>query len=110
MSHACNFQLFECPVQKFKFEDLINNEINELKVNDFLDKLELNTLKKRLSVAVGFAPLSAGLAPLALGVAVGVADAVGFVSEFSFVLDSVVPSLLRYQNVRISCRNSSKAD
>ena len=37
-----------------KFEDLINNEINELKVNDFLDKLELNTLKKRLSVAVGF--------------------------------------------------------
>ncbi|MDP6964727.1 MAG: DNA polymerase I [Acidimicrobiales bacterium] len=37
-----------------KLEELENSEINETEINDFLDALELNTLKKRLSEAVGF--------------------------------------------------------
>ena len=37
-----------------KFKELDNSEINESEVNNFLDTLELNTLKKRLSDAVGF--------------------------------------------------------
>ena len=37
-----------------KFKELENSEINESEINDFLDTLELNTLKKRLSDAIGF--------------------------------------------------------
>jgi len=37
-----------------ELEELENSEINETQINDFLDALELNTLKKRLSEAVGF--------------------------------------------------------
>jgi DNA polymerase-1 len=37
-----------------KFKDLENTEINESEINDFLDALELNTIKKRLSDAIGF--------------------------------------------------------
>ncbi len=37
-----------------KLDELENTEINESEINNFLDTLELNTLKKRLSEAVGF--------------------------------------------------------
>ena len=37
-----------------KLDQLENTEINETEINNFLDTLELNTLKKRLSEAVGF--------------------------------------------------------
>ena len=37
-----------------EFNELENTEINESEINNFLDALELNTLKKRLSDAVGF--------------------------------------------------------
>jgi len=37
-----------------EFNELENTEIDESAINDFLDELELNTLKKRLSDAVGF--------------------------------------------------------
>jgi len=37
-----------------KLDELENSEINEYEINNFMDELELNTLKKRLSEAVGF--------------------------------------------------------
>ena len=37
-----------------KLDELENTEINESEINNFLDTLELNTLKKRLSETVGF--------------------------------------------------------
>ena len=37
-----------------EFNELENTEINESEINNFLDELELNTLKKRLSEAAGF--------------------------------------------------------
>jgi len=36
------------------FKEIENREIDEEAINDFLEKLELNTLKKRLSETVGF--------------------------------------------------------
>jgi len=37
-----------------KYDELENSDINNSEINEFLDLLELNTLKKRLSDAVGF--------------------------------------------------------
>jgi len=39
---------------EIKFEEIENRVINEKAINDFLEELELNTLKKRLSETVGF--------------------------------------------------------